>query len=218
MKIAVFEGGYDRNFGYLIWCPGSRRAALIDAATEVAPIQAALQERGLKLTYLLLTHTHGDHLAYLTDWVGLYPQLEVAGHARPLRGDLSNYRGLSDNAEVNLGNCRLNMLVTPGHYPDCVCWYDEAGGVLFTGDTVFIGRTGRTIGPLSSTPQLYRSLATRILPLPPETVIYPGHNYGPTPTATLAELQATSDFFRCATEAQFRDVMTRYERERRPGD
>lgn len=218
MKITVFEGGYDRNFGYLIWCAGTHSAALIDAATEVAPIQAAIQEQGLNLAYLLLTHTHGDHLAYLTDWVALYPQLEVVGHARPVRGGLSNYRGLPDDAEVNLGSCRINLLATPGHYPDCVCWYYEAGGILFTGDTVFIGRTGRTIGPLSSTPQLYQSVYTRVLPLPPATVIYPGHNYGPAPTATLAELQATSDFFRCATEAQFREVMARYERERRSGD
>ncbi len=218
MKIATFEGGYDRNFGYLIWCPGTHSAALIDAATEPAPIQAVIREQGLKLTYLLLTHTHGDHLAYLTDWVALYPQLEVVGHARPVRSGHPNYRGLPDGTDVKLGSCCINMLATPGHYPDCVCWYDEAGGNLFTGDTVFIGRTGRTIGPLSSTSQLYRSVYTRVLPLPPATVIYPGHNYGPAPTATLAELQASSDFFGCATEAQFSEVMARYERERRPGD
>lgn len=218
LQVATFEGGYDRNFCYLVWCPDTRTAALVDAATPSSPIQDAIQEKGLSLKYALITHTHGDHLAYLEEWQALEPELETAGHHRPARGDLPNYRGLPDGAAVELGRQRIVLLETPGHYPDCVCWYHEEGGLLFSGDTVFVSRTGRTIGPLSDTRQLYHSVYDRILTLPPETIVYPGHNYGPAPSITLGELKASSDFFSCASAVQFEEVMARFERSRQRGD
>ena len=218
LEVAGFEGGYDRNFCYLVWCPETRSAALVDAATPVGPIQEAIQEKGLSLNRVLLTHTHGDHLACLGEWLALYPRLEVMGHQWPVRCGLPNYRGVADGAAVDLGRCRLVLLETPGHYPDCVCWHEGRGGQLFSGDTVFVGRTGRTLSPASSTRQLYHSVYSRILTLPPETVVYPGHDYGPTPTTTLGELTSGSDFFRCTSAAQFEEVLARYERSRRSGD
>ncbi len=218
LEVVTFEGGHDRNFCYLVWCPDTRICALVDAATPTGPIQDAVQEKGLSLKRVLLTHTHGDHLAYLEAWLALVPQLEVAGHQRPVRDDLPNYRGLPDGVVVDLGHRRMTMLETPGHFPDCVCWRNEEGRLLFTGDTVFVGRTGRTIGPSGSTRQLYHSVYDRILTLPPETTVYPGHNYGPSPTITLGELKAGSDFFSCTSAAQFEKVMARFERSRWRGD
>ena len=218
LQVATFEGGYDRNFCYLVWGPDTRIAALVDAATPTGPIQEAIQEKSLSLKYVLLTHTHGDHLTYLEEWLELEPQLEIVGHHRPVRGDLLNYRGLPDGAVVTPGRHRLVLLETPGHFPDCVCWHHEEGGLLFSGDTVFVNRTGRTIGPLSNTRQLYHSVNNRIMTLPRETIVYPGHNYGPIPSITLGELKASSDFFSCASAAQFEEVMTRFERSRQRGD
>ncbi len=218
LQVATFEGGYDQNFCYLVWGPDARIAALVDAATPTGPIQEAIQEKDLSLKYVLLTHTHGDHLTYLEEWLVLEPQLEIVGHHRPVRGDLLNYRGLPDGAVVMPGRHRLVLLETPGHFPDCVCWHHEEGGLLFSGDTVFVNRTGRTIGPLSNTRQLYHSVYDRILTLPLETIIYPGHNYGPAPSITLGELKASSDFFSCANTAQFEEVMARFERSRQRGD
>ncbi len=218
LRVAAFEGGYDRNFCYLVWCPDTLTAALVDAATPAGPIQDTVQEKGLSLKVVLLTHTHGDHLACLEEWLALEPQLETVGHHRPVLGDLPNYRGLPDGVAVELGRRRVVLLETPGHYPDCVCWYYEEDGLLFSGDTVFVGRTGRTIGHLSDTRQLYHSVYDRILTLPPETTVYPGHNYGPSPTITLGELKAGSDFFSCTSAAQFGKVMARFERSRWRGD
>lgn len=218
LKVATFEGGYDQNFCYLVWCPDARIAALVDAATPAGPIQDAIQEKRLSLKYALITHTHSDHLAYLEEWLVLEPHLETAGHHRPVRGDLPNYRGLPDGATVELGRQRIVLLETPGHNPDCVCWYHEEGGLLFSGDTIFVNRTGRTLSPLSNTRQLFHSVYDRILTLPPETIVYPGHNYGPAPSITLGELKASSDFFSCASASQFEEVMARFERSRQRGD
>ncbi len=90
--------------------------------------------------------------------------------------------------------------------------------MLFTGDTIFVGRTGRTINSLSNITQLYHSVYERILTLPPETTIYPGHDYGPAPTAALGELRGAWDFFQCTGETQFRAVMARFEETRNLGD
>jgi glyoxylase-like metal-dependent hydrolase (beta-lactamase superfamily II) len=125
---------------------------------------------------------------------------------------------MADGQAIEVGHCRLTMLETPGHYPDCVCWHHEEGGLLFSGDTVFVNRTGRTIGPLSNTRQLYHSVYNQIMTLPRDTTVYPGHNYGPIPSITLGELKASSDFFSCASAAQFEEVMARFERSRQRGE
>ncbi|UCD37811.1 MAG: MBL fold metallo-hydrolase [Fidelibacterota bacterium] len=214
LKVASFEGGYDRNFSYLIWCSETGTAAIVDTATSPEPIEQSVREQGQNLMFILLTHTHGDHLAYLEEWIKRYPRLEVVGHQRPVRKDLPAYRGVPEGTDFELGHCRLSLIETPGHYPDCVCWYSREGRLLFTGDTVFVGRTGRTLSSMSSTRELYHSVYGRILILPPETTIYPGHDYGPTPTITIGELKKGSAFFRCADEREFAEVMAQFEMNR----
>jgi glyoxylase-like metal-dependent hydrolase (beta-lactamase superfamily II) len=217
LKIETFEGGYDRNFDYLIYCPSTFRAALVDSCTPVHPIQQSIHNRGLVLEKILLTHTHSDHIEYLTEWVTQYPWIQIMGHREPVSSVLPNYLGLKDGAKIELGNSQLLLIATPGHYPDSVCWYDQQVGVLFTGDTVFIGRTGRTVDPLSDVHLLYRSVYQRILPLPKNTVIYPGHNYGWSPSLPLGEIETTSDFFSCKNAGQFVQVMAEFEATRQPG-
>jgi glyoxylase-like metal-dependent hydrolase (beta-lactamase superfamily II) len=109
------------------------------------------------------------------------------------------------------------MIATPGHSPDSVCWYDQEEGTLFTGDTVFIGRTGRTVDPLSDVHSLYRSVYEHILTLPKDTMLYPGHNYGRSSSLPLGELEKTSEFFCCTNADQFVQVMAEYEATRQPG-
>ena len=218
LQILSFLGGYDLNFTYLIWCQHTRVAALVDAATPVQPILKIIKDKGLDLRSVYLTHTHADHLACLDKWMASYPQLRVLGHERPVQDGLPNYRGLPDGIVMELGCCRITMIETPGHHPDCVCWYHEEGAAIFTGDTIFVGRTGRTIGPLSSVEVLYHSVYERILTLPSETRIYPGHDYGSTHSITLDELKAGSQFFQCTSAAQFIEVMAHYEQTRRIGE
>lgn len=203
------------NLSYLVWCPLTSVALLIDPATAPAPIQEAVHSNHLSLIRILLTHTHEDHLTYLEEWLEFNPRIEVVGHNNPVRSDLSNYRGLPDNGVVDLGYHCLIMLETPGHYPDCVCWYSREDGLLFTGDTVFVNRTGRTIGPLGNTRQLYDSIYHRLLTLPSETIVFPGHDYGSVSSISISDLKSGSDFFSCSSADQFEEVMIRFEAEKR---
>jgi len=211
MNIRTFEGGLDRNFSYLLWTDGAPGAVLVDPATSAEPVRAALDESGVQLSHILITHTHGDHLVALEAWTGRLPAITVWGHVTPLRQDIEQYRGIPDGEELSVAGLRFRLIETPGHYPDSVCWHELTSDSLFTGDTIFVGRTGRTVGGLSDIGALYRSVYRRLLTLPPEIVVYPGHNYGPAPSATIGELIGRYDFFGCRSESEFREVMARYE-------
>ena len=113
---------------------------------------------------------------------------------------------------VTVGQLSLEVLHTPGHYPDSVCYLlDE---ILFTGDTLFVGRTGRTVSSGSDTRQLYRSVYDKILDLPKNTIIYPGHDYGPKMTISIDENIAISPLLKAEDEDDFVQRMAEYEDER----
>ncbi len=217
MNIQTFEGGLDRNFSYLLWAGEMDGAVLVDPATPAGPVRTALHEAGVEISHILITHTHGDHLMELEAWTGTQPPVAVLGQVTPMRQAIPYYQGIPDGSELTVAGLRFRLIETPGHYPDSVCWHELTSGNLFTGDTIFVGRTGRTVGGSSDIGALYRSVYHRLLTLPRETVVYPGHNYGPEPTATIGELIERYDFFGCRSESEFREVMARYEGRRRSG-
>jgi len=91
---------------------------------------------------------------------------------------------LEDGDTISFGNSELTVLHTPGHSPGGICLYVENN--LFTGDTLFVGAVGRTDLPGGSMETLLRSIKDRILSLPDETIIWPGHDYGRSPKSTIA--------------------------------
>ena len=72
MKIKSFQGGYDKNFTYVIWCSRTKLAAIIDPSTEINPIIEYIENNDLILSKILITHTHHDHIAYLNDFLDLF--------------------------------------------------------------------------------------------------------------------------------------------------
>ena len=77
MKIKSFQGGYDKNFTYLIWCSKTKLAAIIDPSTEINPIIEHIENHDLILSKILITHTHHDHIAYLNDFLDLFNNIIV---------------------------------------------------------------------------------------------------------------------------------------------
>ena len=116
---------------------------------------------------------------------------------------------------IPLGREMITGLHTPGHYPDSICFWNKNNNSLFTGDTMFVGRTGRTIGTKSNISHLYSSIYQQILILPEQTIIYPGHHYGYTSHITLKENITLSPFFQCNSEEKFIQVMVEYEKNRK---
>jgi len=99
---------------------------------------------------------------------------------------------LEDGQVLKVGNLSFEIMHTPGHSPGSVCIYGQ--GVIVTGDTLFIDAIGRTDLPGGDYNVLMNSLKTRILPLPDDTLVLPGHDYGPQPTDTLGGQKKTNPY------------------------
>jgi glyoxylase-like metal-dependent hydrolase (beta-lactamase superfamily II) len=186
---------------YLVACPETRQAMIIDPGGEPAMILEMLRREELTPLYLLNTHAHGDHgLANmalqkaLAIPLGLH-EADCVFFSRPEnraahRQELGMLPGgpadltLKGGQELQVGSLTVMVIHTPGHSPGSVCFYLD--GHLFTGDTLFVGDVGRTDLTGGSLETLLASLRDKILPLPEESIVHPGHDYGETATSTLA--------------------------------
>lgn len=209
ISVRSFKGGFDDNLSHLVTEAATGGQFLVDAALPLRAIRPYVKD----LKYIGITHTHGDHIAYLRDYLHHYPEARVAVHESGARKiSAEHVHPLLDGSIFSLGNVQIRILHTPGHYPDSVCFL--IADSLFTGDTLFVGRTGRTVSPGSDVRQLYRSVYQKVLTLPGNTTIYPGHDYGPRSTATLKEDILLSPLLQAENEADFVKRMAAYEARR----
>ncbi len=169
------------NFTYLIGCEHTRKAMVIDPGKDVDRIAAEAKKEGLSIEKIVNTHGHGDHTAgnaalkTLTGaTVGIH-RLDGAGHSE---ADVL----LTGGEDIPLGALTVKVIHTPGHTPGGICLYVQ--GQLFTGDTLFVGDSGRTDMAGGHRPTLGASLR-HLMELPEDTVVWPGHDYGPTPSSTI---------------------------------
>ena len=122
-----------------------------------------------------------------------------------------NFIGLNHNDTIPLGKNMIISLFTPGHYKDSMCYWVQDEDIVFTGDTIFVGRSGRTISNGSNIFDLYNSIYNIILKLPLNTVICSGHHYGFSKTITIKDNIRYSDFFTCRTVDEFILIMQNFE-------
>ena len=216
LHIKYFTGGYDKNFSYLIWCKESKEAAIVDPAVEINPIIDYITNRKLKLRKILITHTHADHIRYLNDIMIRYnSKINVYLSSKTRISNLKTNNYVSHNEIIHLGNEKIKCFHTPGHYYDSVCFWSFENNIIFTGDTMFVGRTGRTIHQGSDIKELYHSIYDILLKLPEETIILSGHDYGEKKYDTIGNNIKKSDFFSCKNFEQFLVVMEKYEKSRK---
>ena len=122
---------------------------------------------------------------------------------------------MNDNTTIKIGDIEILSIHTPGHYFDSICYLVE--NALFTGDTLFVGRTGRTISNGSNIEDLYESVYNKLLKLPGDTHIYPGHDYGEVPSISLKENKKISDLLQAENKEEFINKMIHYEKNRKIG-
>jgi glyoxylase-like metal-dependent hydrolase (beta-lactamase superfamily II) len=181
MIVRQLEVGYMDNFCYIVGCEKTRKALVIDPGPDAEKIAALAQKDDLEIVTIVNTHAHGDHTAgnaklkALTGAKIMIHELDAGGYpdADVLLGDEKN---------LQLGEIVFDVIHTPGHTPGGICLH--ARGNLFTGDTLFVGDSGRTDLAGGDRPTLGKSIR-RLMELPESTVVWPGHNYGPTPSSTL---------------------------------
>ncbi len=176
--------GGDRNFAYLIGDPESGQAALIDPAHDPAMALARAAELGLTVVLLINTHGHADH---------------IGGNSHVLKNSparLVAHGNCQDGEELSLGELTLRLIHTPGHTPDSLCVLAEFAGQvgrLVTGDTLFVGKVGGT-GLGDDARQEHISLHEKLMTLPDDTEVWPGHDYGVRPSSSIAEEKASNPF------------------------
>jgi len=181
MIIKQLEIGYMGNFCYLVGCVDTHQAMVIDPGADVERIVSAADKAGLNIVNIVNTHGHGDHTAgnaALRDLTGAKIVIHALDADRYPAADIL----IDEEKTFQLGQLTFDVIHTPGHTPGGICLY--ARGNLFTGDTLFVGDSGRTDLAGGHRPTLGKSIR-HLMKLPDDTVIWPGHNYGPTPSSTI---------------------------------
>lgn len=194
-------------FSYIVGCEQDKEGLIIDPAGSESKIISRADAMGLRIKYVVNTHGHADHtcgnravlaktgadLVVHRDDTGeiLRGLNRVFSMAMGKRPSPEARRLVTDGDVIRIGQTGLKVIHTPGHTPGSICLYGE--GNLFTGDTLFVGAVGRTDMKGGSFETLLDSLR-KVLTLPPDTRVWPGHDYGDAPVSTLARERETNPY------------------------
>jgi glyoxylase-like metal-dependent hydrolase (beta-lactamase superfamily II) len=177
---------------YLIADKAGGTAAFVDAGGPMQPLYDAVERDGLTVTHVLVTHHHHDHIAELGDVLERFPGIEVLVH--PLERDavIGATGTIEPGDHVRIGDLDVAALHTPGHTAGMISFVVD-GSDVFTGDTLFKNSVGGVRAPGHTTyADLKDSIMRRLMELPPETRIHPGH----TDPTTVGEEWENNSFIR----------------------
>jgi len=209
------------NFAYLIGDKDTRECLLVDPAWDVESLVKVARTDDMKVVGVLGSHYHLDHLG--GDMMGysvegakrLLELLPVKIHVQEKEVPwVKRVTGLSDSDLaphaggdiLQVGNVPIQFVHTPGHTQGSTCFL-VGGRRLVAGDTLFVGSCGRVDLPGSDPEEMYRSLTQRLAKLPDDVMLYPGHNYGPTPSSTLGAERLFNTSMKVPTLQQWLSMM-----------
>ena len=191
-RIKVRTGQELLTNSYIIFDEKSNEAMVIDPGGEPEKIINMLNDQGVEtLKYIFLTHCHADHIGGVpqvkeakggkilisrADAEGLYnPEVSLAPYIDMPNIELEADSRIDDEDLIHIGNLEFQVISTPGHTKGSVCLYYPEGRLVFTGDTIFSGSWGRTDLPTGNFVEIMNSISNRLMVLPDETIVYPGH-------------------------------------------
>lgn len=211
MKVAKFEFSLFGINTYVVYDPATKKCAVIDPGMsdqeEEEALTGFIARNGLTVTHIINTHLHIDHaigdrfasetfgvpvLAHPDDSF-LGERLQEQARQFGIAGRIDNTtatRPLKDGEKIVIGDGELTVIHVPGHSPGGIALYDKEGGYVISGDSLFAGSIGRTDLPGGDMRQLISAVRSRLLTLPPDTVVYPGHG----PATTIARERASNPF------------------------
>jgi hydroxyacylglutathione hydrolase len=211
------EIGPMQNYVYLIGSTETHKAAVVDAAWEVDTILKIAKQDEMEITHAFVTHTHPDHVG------GGFAGMEIDGVTELLekckakvvvhKAEAEFIKGLSssdmiktDNADkVDVGGVEVQLMHTPGHTPGSQCFLID--NRVVSGDTLFIDACGRVDFPGGNPEQMYYSLTQKLMALPDDMILFPGHNYAPLKHATIGEQKKTNPYLKFSSLKQFLAAM-----------
>lgn len=179
------SSGGDRNYGYLIGCEKTKKAAVIDPSPDPFPLYQKAQSLDLEIQYVINTHAHYDHTGG-NDFFTKQMNIKLVTHKSVPSGHIQ----VEDGDTLKVGDVTLKFIHTPGHTPDSMCVLAEKE--LVTGDTLFVGKVGGTYSRTDGETE-FESLK-KLMKLPPDTRVWPGHNYGVKPSSTIGEELESNPF------------------------
>ncbi|BBY55064.1 glyoxalase II [Mycolicibacillus koreensis] len=208
-----------RNFSYLLGDRQTGEAVVVDPAYAAADLVDAVEADGMRLTGVLVSHHHPDHVGgsmmgfELNGLVELLERTSVPVHVNSAEIDwvsrvtgvaVGDLTGHEHGDRITVGDIPIELLHTPGHTPGSQCFLLD--GRLVAGDTLFLDGCGRTDFPGGDSDEMYRSLQ-KIAALPGDPTVYPGHWYSTDPSAALSEVTRSNYVFRPTTLEQWRMMM-----------
>lgn len=209
MIVKQFEVGNFNIFSYLVGDEQAGECLYIDPASECEMLTRQAESLGLTVKYVVNTHCHIDHVMGNGEMIRktgakvIIHEADAGGMEERDPNILAMFRAqnppppdilVKDGDLIEVGSVGLNVIHTPGHTPGGMCLYVE--GMVFTGDSLFVGAIGRTDLPGGNYRQLESSIRSRLYTLPENTVVYPGHNYGHAPTSTIGQEMQFNAFVR----------------------
>jgi hydroxyacylglutathione hydrolase len=198
MFIRQIQVGQFAVFAYVVGSKESGEALVIDPAGDMEMIASEADKNGLRIKYIVNTHSHVDHIMgnkrmkEITDGEIVIHEAEAGALISQSPQTMSMFgaepsppadRTVKDGDVISVGEIQLKVLHTPGHSPGSICLYTE--GLVFTGDTLFVGGVGRTDLGGGSWETLVSSIRSKLFSLPDITVVLPGHNYGESAKSTI---------------------------------
>lgn len=205
MKVERFLTGILSTNCYVAWNEQTKEAVIVDPAAYSKKLAEFLREEGLKPQAVLLTHGHFDHIMGLDALLEEYPvPVYVHGAEKGLIADPKTNLSLTytngyvfedatyvtDGQKIAAAGVTFEVLFTPGHTSGGCCYYAETENLLFSGDTLFRCSVGRSDLPTGDETTLIRSIKEKLLVLPENTVVYPGHM-----AATTIQTEKTANPF-----------------------
>ncbi len=208
MIIEQIKVGFMEVYAYLLGCTATGKALVIDPAGNEDRIVDAANRLGITIESVVNTHGHPDHTcgnARMVELTGAKifmhaldneyfntPEGQSMGRQMGFAPSPPADVAVQDGDTIAFGEKALTVIHTPGHTPGGICLH--VGNNLFTGDTLFVGAVGRTDFPGGSTQTLVQSIVERITSLPDDTIVWPGHDYGGSPTSTVGQERKHNPF------------------------
>jgi len=211
------EMGPMQNFVYLVGSTETRKVAVVDGAWGIDEILRIATKDEVEITHALVIYTHPDHVG------GRFAGMEIEGVTELLgkckakvvvhKAEAEFLKALSPSDiikaesgdKIDVGGVEIQLLHTPGHTPGSQCFLID--NRIVSGDTLFIGSCGRVDLPGSNPEQMYYSLTQKLMALPDDTVLFPGHNYSDQPTSTIGQQKQSNPYFQFHSLKQFLSAM-----------
>lgn len=211
MEIAIFQLSLFGINTYLVFDPETKDCAIIDPGMsnpeEEKAIDNFIEQKGLRLTHIINTHLHIDHVAGIPHILKNYDvpvlahkgdeklgqRIDVQADVFGLNirmGSLEISQYIEDGDKIKIGNDELEVISVPGHSKGSICLYNNKGGWLISGDALFQGSIGRTDLPGGNYKELIDSITEKLLSLPDSTVVFPGHG----PSTTIGDEKRSNPF------------------------